>query len=147
LDGTVPADNPLVGVAAVTGCDTETGPWTTAPPDRRIFIWGQRNPWRLWVDARTNLVWVGDVGEITEEEIAIYAGNQHGGYPFVEGSMTWGTVDGMTCSTESPSRACTPPAFSYTHDVGDSVTGGLIVDGCGWSNVFGGGTKYVLGDY
>jgi glucose/arabinose dehydrogenase len=147
LDGTIPADNPLVGVAAVTGCDSETGPWTTsAAPDRRIFAWGQRNPWRLWVDARTSLVWVGDVGESASEEIAIYRGGDHGGYPFVEGNVTWGAVDDETCKTMTPARACWPPAYAYDHSVGQAVIGGLIVDGCGWSGVFGGPT-YVFGDW
>jgi aldose sugar dehydrogenase len=146
LDGTIPSDNPLVGLGAVTACDSATGPWTTAAPDPRVFIWGQRNPWRLWVDPRTSLVWVGDVGEATQEEIAIYAGNQHGGYPFAEGSTTWGSVDGMTCTTMTPSKACVSPAFSYGHDVGVAVVGGLIVDGCGWTKVFG-GPSYVFADW
>jgi glucose/arabinose dehydrogenase len=146
LDGTIPSDNPLVSVAAASGCDTATGPWTIAAPDPRIFVWGQRNPFRVWVDPRTSLVWVGDVGETTSEEIAIYAGNQSGGYPFVEGGTTWGPVDGNTCSTLTPSRACTPPAFSYGHDVGQAVMGGVIVEGCGWGQVFG-GTTYVFGDW
>jgi glucose/arabinose dehydrogenase len=148
LDGTIPSDNPLVGVPSVTGCDTETGPWTTAAPDRRVFVWGQRNPFRLWVDPKTNRVWVGDVGEVTSEEVGIYAatGGQHGGYPFVEGGTSWGPVGGQTCSTLVPSRACTAPAFSYDRSVGATVIGGLIVEGCGWSDVLG-GTSYVFGDW
>jgi aldose sugar dehydrogenase len=145
LDGTVPSDNPLVGLTSASGCETTTGPWTTAAPDPRVFIWGQRNPWRLWVDPRTSLVWVGDVGETTQEEIAVYSGNQSGGYPFVEGSMTWGTVDGQTCTTLTPSRPCTPPVFSYSHSVGTAVTGGLIVEGCGWTKVLG-SPSYIFGD-
>jgi glucose/arabinose dehydrogenase len=145
LDGTVPSDNPLAGLSSVTGCDTTTGPWTTAAPDRRIFAWGLRNPWRFWVDTRTGLMWIGDVGEITSEEISIGGGNRHWGYPFEEGSMVWGNVDGMNCITMTPSRSCSPPAFAYGHDVGEAITGGLIPEGCGWTNVFG-GTAYVFGD-
>jgi glucose/arabinose dehydrogenase len=146
LDGTIPGDNPLVGVASVTGCDSQGGPWTTAVPDRRVFVWGQRNPFRHWVDPTTSLVWVGDVGESDSEEIAVYAGNQNGGYPFVEGGKTWGPVTGQTCTTLTPSRACTPPVYSYDHSVGASVTGGRIVDGCGWNKVFG-GASYVFADW
>ena len=36
LDGSVPADNPLVGVASVTACATQLGAWSTAAPDPRI---------------------------------------------------------------------------------------------------------------
>jgi glucose/arabinose dehydrogenase len=145
LDGSLPAGNPLSASTTVTGCDTETGPWTTATADPRIFAWGVRNPWRFSVDARTGLLWIGDVGESTSEEISIGSGNQHYGYPFVEGSQVWGDVDGMNCTSMTPSRACTPPAFSYDHTVGAAITGGVLVEGCGWTNVFG-GTDYVFGD-
>ncbi|MES1209172.1 MAG: PQQ-dependent sugar dehydrogenase [Pseudomonadota bacterium] len=145
LDGSVPSDNPLVGVASVSACATTTGPWTTAAPDPRIFAWGLRNPWRFMVDTATGLLWIGDVGESTSEEVDIGHGNQHYGYPFVEGSQVWGNVDGMNCNTLTPSRACTPPVFTYGHDIGSAITGGVIVDGCGWKNVFG-GTDYVFGD-
>lgn len=145
LDGSVPSDNPLVAVASATACATPTGVWTTGAPDPRIFAWGLRNPWRLWIDSRTGLLWVGDVGESTEEEISIVAGNRHYGYPFVEGSHVWGDVDGKNCSTLDPSRPCSGPALSYTHAVGQAITGGLIPEGCGWSKVFS-SPQYAFAD-
>lgn len=146
LDGTVPSSNPLPALTAVTGCTAPTGAWQTGvAPDRRIFAWGMRNPWRFWIDSETNLLWIGDVGETTREEISVGGGNQHYGYPFVEGDRAWGNVDGQNCNTETPSRSCTPPVYAYDHTVGSAVTGGLIPHGCGWNNVFG-GTNYVFGD-
>ena len=145
LDGTVPSDNPLVGLASVSACATPTGAWTTAAPDPRIFAWGFRNPWRLWVDPQTSLLFIGDVGEVTQEEISIGGPDQHYGYPFEEGTQIWGNVDGMNCATLTPSRPCTPPAFSYPRSPGFAVTGGLIPEACGWSNVFP-GAHYVYGD-
>jgi len=48
LDGTIPSDNPLSGLAMVSACDTqEGGALTMAPPDKRIFAWGFRNPFRF----------------------------------------------------------------------------------------------------
>jgi glucose/arabinose dehydrogenase len=145
LDGTVPSDNPLVGLGSVTACNTVTGPWTTAAPDPRVYAWGFRNPWRMWVDAQTGLMFIGDVGEITQEEISIGGPNQHYGYPFEEGTQIWGDVEGMNCSSMTPSRPCTAPAFSYPRSPGFAVTGGLIPEACGWSNVFS-GPHYVYGD-
>jgi glucose/arabinose dehydrogenase len=145
LDGTIPIDNPLTGVTSASGCDTPLGPWTMAPPDRRIFAWGFRNPWRFWVDDQTGLLWVGDVGESTQEEISVGPGGRDYGFPFVEGNMQWGNVGGMNCTTLTPSLSCTPPAFAYGRSEGVTVTGGLIPAGCGWLNVFG-GTSYVFGD-
>lgn len=146
LDGSVPNDNPLVGLATVTACNSTTGPWTTAAPDRRIYAWGLRNPWRFWVDPATDLLWLGDVGEATQEEISVGAGNQHYGYPFEEGSHVWGNLEGQNCASMVPPTACTEPVFSYPRAQGRSVTGGLIVEGCGWSNVFS-SPHYVYGDY
>ena len=145
LDGTIPSDNPLVGLASVTACATVNGAWTTAAPDERIYAWGFRNPWRSWVDPHTGRLFIGDVGEVTREEISIGGANQHYGYPFEEGSQIWGNVDGMNCSTMTPSRPCTPPAFSYARAPGNAITGGLIPEGCGWSNVFN-PPRYVYAD-
>src|SRR5262249_25390146 len=122
LDGTVPSDNPLRGIPSVSACDTPLGPWTTAAPDPRIFAWGLRNPWRFWIDPATSLLWIGDVGEVTEEEISVGGGNQHYGYPFVEGNQVWGDVDGMNCATLSPSRPCTPPVYAYPRSEGQTIT-------------------------
>lgn len=146
LDGSVPADNPLVGVASVTACDSPTGPWLTAAPDRRIFAWGFRNPWRFWVDPQTGRLWIGDVGEITEEEVSIGGGDQHYGYPFVEGARAWGNVEGKNCNLGmTPSRPCSAPAYSYPRFVGTTVTGGLVLDTPAWLGVFG-AAHYVVGD-
>lgn len=145
LDGSVPNDNPLVGLASVTACPSPTGAWTTGAPDTRIYAWGFRNPWRLWVDPMTGLLWVGDVGETTFEEISVGSGDRHYGYPFVEGTQVWGDVEGQNCSTMTPSRPCTVPAYAYPRTEGQAVSGGLILDGADWSQVFG-GTHYVFGD-
>ena len=145
LDGSVPADNPLVGLASVSACATPVGPWTSASPDTRIFAWGFRNPWRFWVDPHTALLWIGDVGEITEEEVSVGPGDRHYGYPFVEGATVWGDVDGMNCASLNPSRACTAPVYSYPRNEGVTVTGGLVPEGCGWSGVFG-SPHYVFAD-
>lgn len=149
LDGSLPDGNPLSGLTSVTGCNSPIlpdGVWISGPPDRRIFAWGFRNPWRIWVDPLTGLLWVGDVGEVTQEEISVGGGDQHYGYPFVEGTNDWRDLDGKNCSSIVPSRACTAPAYSYGRSVGRAVTGGLILDRCGWPQVFGGTPHYVFGD-
>jgi len=149
LDGSIPSDNPLRGVASVTSCTGTGAAFETAAPDERIFAWGFRNPWRFWVDARTDLMWIGDVGETTREEISVGGGDQHYGYPFNEGTEEWGMVGGLDCTTGfSPARPCTAPVHDYDNgSVGSSVTGGLIPQGCGWTNAFGNRTLYIFADY
>jgi len=156
LDGTIPSDNPLVGVDSVTACDAPEGDWDTAAPDKRIFAWGFRNPWRFWIDAHSGLMWIGDVGEKNREEISVGGGNTHYGWPFNEGNITWpdgdtdgpdGTLDGESCETTTPSRACTPPVHDYAPTVGNCVIGGLIPEGCGWTNAFDDKTLYLFADH
>ncbi|HTQ02688.1 MAG TPA: PQQ-dependent sugar dehydrogenase [Polyangiaceae bacterium] len=156
LDGTIPRDNPLVGLAEVTACDSVNADWSTAAPDQRVYAWGLRNPFRFWVDPHTGRMWIGDVGEVTREEVSVsdpaasYTG-QDFGYPFREGLLDWNTNGGSLtdrdCDTLSPSRPCTDPVVDYDHTVGDCVIGGLIPEGCGWLNAFSGSLYYLFADY
>jgi MYXO-CTERM domain-containing protein len=148
LDGSVPADNPLAGTAMATGCDAATdGSYGMFPPDRRIYAWGLRNPWRLWVDPDTGLLWIGDVGETTQEEITVGGKGANHGWPFHEGTTKFGALGGLAdCSQMTPASACTAPQDVYTHEGGQaSVTGGLApTRGCGWGAYE---SRYFFGDY
>jgi glucose/arabinose dehydrogenase len=154
-DGTIPADNPLVGKPAVTACaDTCRGrvaATTRGAPRADIWAWGLRNAWRIWPDPKTGLVWVGDVGEITYEEIAVVDKGRHQGWPWREGPAGWPAA---RCDETTPgSGACVEPAYSCIHDGagrpgidGDckSITGGLIVDACPWPAALR--DHYLFGD-
>ena len=149
LDGSVPADNPLVDVPLVTGCATPMGgTYTLLPPDKRIFAWGLRNPWRIWMDAATALLWIGDVGEVTEEEITLGGKGVNHGWPFNEGNVKYDRqLGGLSdCKQMTPSTECTPPQYSYPHNAAAaSVTGGLIPPkGCGWGAYE---NRYFFSDY
>jgi glucose/arabinose dehydrogenase len=148
LDGSVPADNPLVGVAMATGCtDRITGDYTLLPPDPRIYSWGLRNPWRFWIDPRTDLLWIGDVGEGAEEEVSVGGKGVHHGWPFEEGTQKYAGLGGLaTCTGMTPSTPCTAPQDTYAHGGSSaSVTGGMVPrDGCGWGAYE---SRYFFGDY
>jgi glucose/arabinose dehydrogenase len=155
LDGTIPADNPLSALDMVTGCATVNGPFMMTAPDKRIYAWGLRNPWRLWIDPETDLLWIGDVGETTEEEITVGGKGVSHGYPFREGSVKYPAgLDGISdCMGMTPPVTCTDPQDRYVHQVNpppaartqSSVTGGLVPPkGCGWGPFE---TRYVFGDY
>lgn len=153
LDGSIPADNPLAGVAQVTSCQTPTGAWGMAPPDRRVFAWGFRNPFRIWVDPMTGLVWAGDVGEEMREEIAVVRKGEHHGFPFREGTRVnprnLGAVN--DCADVTPTGPCVAPVYEYNRGENDNraVIGGLIPneDGrlCGWPDAYK--DRYFFGDY
>ena len=134
LDGSIPADNPLVNVAQVTGCASQNAAFAMLPPDKRIYAWGLRNPWRLWIDPKTDLLWIGYVGEITQEEITVGGKGAHHGWPFFEGTKDHGELGGLDdCMDVVPASACVPAQHGYPRSDGVSVTGGLIpTEGCGW---------------
>jgi glucose/arabinose dehydrogenase len=154
LDGSPPADNPLAGVALATACGGAPGDPLSAsvraPPRREIWAWGFRNPWRFWFDPRTGNLWVGDVGEVTYEEIDIARAGKHHGWPWREGPHGWPT---SKCAEVVPeSGACVDPLYHCRHgDAADgidgdcqSITGGLIVDAPSWPAAERG--RYVFSD-
>ncbi|MBM4362714.1 MAG: PQQ-dependent sugar dehydrogenase [Deltaproteobacteria bacterium] len=156
LDGSVPADNPLLRVNRATVCGQTCGddPFELAPghPRRDIWAWGLRNPWRIWVDSKTGAAWVGDVGDLGYEEIDVIPreGGRHYGWPFREGPAGH-PVD--TCRKTLPDRGdCAEPAYACRHDdvPGEldagckSINGGLIVDHCTWPDDLRG--RYYFAD-
>ena len=103
-------------MAMVTGCTARTGVnYALAAPDTRICAWGLRNPWRFWIDPQTDLLWIGDVGEATEEEITV---GRQGRQPRLalrrgQGSTPRRSAAWPTARQMTPSTACVPPADSY----------------------------------
>jgi glucose/arabinose dehydrogenase len=106
----IPADNPF----------TDGG---GAP---EAFLIGLRNPWRFSFDRETGLMWIGDVGQETAEEVdridpAADAGANLG-WNVMEASLCFAEPD---CSTDG----LTLPVVEYRHDLGCSVTGGYVYRG------------------
>lgn len=155
-DGGIPATNPLVGVNEVTACGTGSACTAaddplagTGAPRTEIYNWGFRNPWRFSFDAETGFLWVGDVGEVTYEEITVSTGpGQHHGWPYREGAHGQALT---TCATAtSQSGDCRDPAFEYPHNEtpasgSASVTGGVFSHHCSWPEAWRG--LYWFADY
>jgi glucose/arabinose dehydrogenase len=152
VDGAIPPDNPLVG-QTVTACGANCGdqPSSTAAAREDIFAWGFRNPWRIWADPETGNLWVGDVGEITYEEINVVppAGGRHYGWPWREGRSGHPAA---RCAELSPGAGdCADPVYHCGRGAGgvdsgcSSITGGLIVDSCTWPASLRG--RYYFADY
>jgi glucose/arabinose dehydrogenase len=156
LDGSIPKDNPLVGVDAATACGATCGDdvfkLPKSEPRRDIWAWGLRNPWRIWVDPKTGNVWTADVGDMAYEEIDVIPkeGGHHYGWPFREGPKGHPVSE---CQSVTPDRGdCVDPAYYCRHDdvPGDadsgckSINGGLIVDDCRWPDGYRG--RYFFAD-
>lgn len=164
LDGSIPADNPLVGATNVTACGATCGtaisPSLLGSPRTAIWAWGFRNPFRIWVDPQTGRLWVGDVGEISYEEVDVAEAGRHHGWPWREADRGYpvtkcrdvriGTGPGETPIFD---QDCVDPVYRCRHDSVDdpavdggciAITGGMIVDSCDWPPEFRG--RYVFAD-
>ena len=119
----VPPDNPLLGVAGVR-------------PE--IYAWGMRNPWRMSFDPQTGALWFADVGQNRVEEVGIVApGGNHG----------WNIFEGTECFGRDEDCAAldhVPPLAEYGHDLGCSVTGGVVYRGADLPWLQG---AYLFADY
>ena len=124
---TVPPTNPFVGVAG----------------NDEIWAYGVRNPWRFSFDRSTGDLYIGDVGQDTQEEIdfqaAGFAGGANYGWRIREGNLCYNPGSG--CGTPS---AYVAPVATYDHNNGCSVTGGYVYRGTAFPGLVG---VYLYGDF
>jgi len=91
-----------------------------------IWAYGLRNPWRFSFDDQTGDLYIADVGQNQWEEVNFSpAGVESGrnyGWNYFEGNHVF--------SSQPPDTIdAIPPAAEYSHDMGCSVTGGLVYRG------------------
>jgi glucose/arabinose dehydrogenase len=125
---TVPQNNPFVGAA---GAD-------------EIWAYGLRNPWRFSFDRGTGNLLIGDVGEVTYEEVDFALASAGLGRGANYG---WSTCEGFhLTSSASPCTlpGHTDPIFEYTHSGGAcAITGGYLVRDPALGDLFG---RYLYSD-
>ncbi len=116
-----------------------TNPFVAGGGRPEIFAWGMRNPWRMSLDPVTGLIWCGDVGQGTYEEVDLIENGKNYG---------WKIMEGFHCY--SPSSGCnmtglTLPIKEYNHTGGRcSMTGGYVYRGSRRPELVG---RYIYGDY
>ena len=164
VDGTIPSDNPLVGTLVhacnptsnTCGDDPRNDP-VTGQPRTEIWSWGVRNPFRFSFDPMTGRLWVGDVGEVTYEEVNLVTKGQHYGWPFREGAFGYPLNTCDTLGANGGGSDCVDPSYFCVHggtgtqpDGGvldgncQSITGGTFLDTPGWPAAFQ--SRYWFGD-
>ncbi len=122
-DGSVPADNPFVGVSG-------------ARPE--VWAFGLRNPWRIAFDRLTGALWAGDVGQNAREEIDLVARGGNYGWDLFEASLDHENP------AHVPLAATVAPVHEYGRGQGTSVTGGTVYRGAALPDLEG---AYVFADY
>ena len=113
----IPFDNPFLGI----------------PGDDEIWCYGLRNPWRCSFDRQTHDFWIGDVGELTREEINFQLLSSNGGENY-----GWRLREG-SIQTPTPGIGGPPPPgnvepiYDYAHGAGtfqgNCVIGGYVYRG------------------
>lgn len=121
-DGSVPSDNPFVGVAGARA---------------EIWAYGLRNPFRMSFDPGSGRLWVGDVGQGAQEEIDLIRKGGNYGWRVYEGTRS-------NISDGRPFSAFDAPVFTYGRDQGESITGGVVYRGSRLPFLNG---AYVYGDF
>jgi uncharacterized repeat protein (TIGR03806 family) len=119
----VPPDNPFVGQAGARG---------------EIWSAGWRNPWRASFDRATGELWVGDVGQVTREEINRVVRGGNYGWRVREGNLNFDT------SIVPQGVTFLPPAIDYGRSLGATVIGGVVYRGPTLTSLRG---AYLYGDY
>lgn len=111
-----------------------------------LWAWGLRNPWRNSFDRQTGDLYIGDVGAGSWEEIDyLSAGSAAGsnfGWNRREGPADSGNTNCL--GLPNPAYAFTSPVLSYSHSVGNSITGGYVYRGSRYPWLWG---TYFFADY
>ncbi len=128
---TIPTDNPF---------------YNSPNADKRIWVWGLRNPWRFSFDRLTGDMFIGDVGQNLWEEIdfqsASSVGGENYGWRCLEGTHTYSTS--APCNSSAYLQTLIPPISEYAHSTGRSVSGGFVYRGTLYPDFEG---VYFFADY
>lgn len=108
-----------------------------------IWSYGLRNPWRFSFDRTTGDLYIGDVGEVSREEIDVATAGSGGGKGL---NFGWAIMEGNICSQGSNCNQAglTPPVLDYDHSNGRcAVIGGYVYRGTAIPGLAG---TYFYGD-
>src|SRR5262245_51250787 len=110
----VPSDNPFVG-------DADARP--------EIWAFGLRNPWRFSFDSANGDLWIGDVGQDTEEEIDL-ARATRGRDAGKGANFGWNRMEGNDHINDPVPDNVVAPVITHTHDEGWlAIIGGYVYRG------------------
>jgi len=110
----IPKDNPFVGKKDARG---------------EIWAYGLRNVWRMAFDPKTGVLWAGDVGQDVWEEIDLITKGGNYGWNVREGLHPFVKKGDKPVEQTATPEGMVDPIFEYHHDLGKSITGGMVYRG------------------
>ena len=125
----IPSDNPFAGRSDAEG---------------EIWAYGLRNVWRMAFDPSTGTLWAGDVGQDLWEEIDLIVKGGNYGWNIREGLHPFVRKGAQPPEHDEKRADLIDPIFEYNHDLGKSITGGLVYRGKEVPELVG---SYLYADY
>lgn len=137
--------NPTTLLGSILRIDVSAGVSTYAVPDDNPFaddplfadeVWahGLRNPWRFSFDAKSGDLWIADVGQDAAEEVDHLPAAGPGKAPAGGANLGWNVYEGLLLFPAGLEIAVLEeqfvfPVHQYGHDLGCSITGGVVARG------------------
>jgi glucose/arabinose dehydrogenase len=125
----IPPDNPFYG--------SETD-------KQEIFCFGLRNPFRDSFDRVTGALFIGDVGQLSREEIDVQKPSNPGGGENFGWRIREGFIQNPAYPDDPPPPDAVDPIFDYSRTTGRTIIGGYVYRG---SRIPSLGGFYVFADY
>ncbi len=112
----------------------------------RTYAYGFRNPFRLALDPRSGVPYVGDVGWSQTEEINALSPGFNGGWPCYEGTTRTTYSSYAVCQTLYTAGSAQLPLWDYDHaGSGASITAGMFYTGTSYPTAYR--NSLFFGDY
>ena len=152
-DGICPAGShmPLRFMQDVTGnademtgqryCIPDDNPWPGLSGENfgEYNSIGHRNPHRIALDPVTGLLWSGEVGQSTREEVNVIITGRNYQWPYMEGLTT-----GVRAKPSTIIGIEQPPVVDFNRTEGRTIIGGYVYRGTRFPELSG---RYIAGDY
>jgi uncharacterized repeat protein (TIGR03806 family) len=122
-------------------CIPDDNPWLDPAGGNyeEYFTIGHRNPYRLSFDPTTGLLWAGEAGESTREEINVLEKGGNYGWPFREG-LTSGPLQPPAVILGN----LTDPVIDFDRSESAALIGGYVYRGARFPDLQG---RFIAGDY
>jgi glucose/arabinose dehydrogenase len=122
----IPDDNPFVGMPGVL---------------EEFYALGLRSPHRMTHDPVDDLIWIGEVGQATREELDVLRRGANYQWNILEGNAVF-SEDGQP--PVPLIGEWTPPVLDYGRTTGGTVIGGYVYRGTAMPELRG---RYIYGDF